>query len=312
MHAERSGGSHPEEAEGTGAGAPPEPRPDTSRAEMETSVLDALGPLFRGKRRRPERGREEAGSAGPGDDGAPAPEMGGPADDALSAAAEPDTDGLPLGLGRDPVPVEDEIETFAAIGEDLERRSRQSATLVRLLEQHRQQLVTAERERDAAYAQLARIVPVVQETARNLREAMDARRLEEDPAPMHKLFVLNGRALDELEKVATTLFADYLWVKSAWEPDRGQKPRFTAASARPNWSAKSSRSPGDSSRATSTRSPREWSARRCRPNSSSSCRCSRVQSGFRRHSRASPRCVTRRIMSSSGVSSTSSKARARR
>ena len=61
------------------------------------------------------------------------------------------------------------------------------------------------------------MVPVVQETAQDLREAMDARKVDEDPARMHRLFMLNGRALDELEKVATTLFADFLWVKSAWE-----------------------------------------------------------------------------------------------
>jgi hypothetical protein len=162
---------------------------EPSRADMESSVLDALRPLLRGRRKK---SAAEAGDAAEAD-----------AEAALEAGeADAEADAMP--------PV------FAE-REHLERRSRQSATLVRLLEQHRQQLLTAERERDAAYDQLARIVPVVHETARTLREAMDARKVEDDTARMHKLFMMNGRALDELEKVATTLFADFLWVKSAWE-----------------------------------------------------------------------------------------------
>ena len=119
-------------------------------------------------------------------------------------------------IPRGPLP-DEYLDAFAAIGEELERRSRQSATMARVLEQHRQQLQTAEKERDEAYEKLSRVVPVVHETAQALREAMDARKIDEDPARMHRLFMLNGRALDELEKVAVTLFADFLWVKSAWE-----------------------------------------------------------------------------------------------
>lgn len=211
MNAEPQGDRQPTDETVSQAGNLPVEAGEPSRAEMESSVLDALRPLLRSRRKKSPT---EAGDAAD-------------ADAALEAGdVEPETETLPpsfaeredetaFGFGRDE-PM-DEFETFAAIGEDLERRSRQSATLVRLLEQHRQQLLTAERERDAAYDQLARIVPVVHETARTLREAMDARKVEDDTARMHKLFMMNGRALDELEKVATTLFADFLWVKSAWE-----------------------------------------------------------------------------------------------
>lgn len=112
---------------------------------------------------------------------------------------------------------EDTFETFMEIGEDLERRSRRSATMARLLEQHRHQLQTAEKERDEAYEKLSRVYPVVQETTRALKEAMDARKVDEDSSRMQRLFQLNGRALDELEKVSVTLFADFLWCKTAWE-----------------------------------------------------------------------------------------------
>lgn len=209
MNAELYGSSHPS--------ATDDPSPlnvsgetsGSSRAEMENSVLDALRPLLRPKRRKQQRDAASVPVAEAAND-AVAPGTAEPPEDSEPASTGP-------ALGGDLDPFEDEFETFAAIGEDLERRSRQSATMVRLLEQHRQQLMTAEKERDAAYEKLARVVPVVQETAMALREAMDARKVDEDAARMHKLFMLNGRALDELEKVATTLFADFLWVKSAWE-----------------------------------------------------------------------------------------------
>lgn len=180
---------------------------EPSRAEMESSVLDALRPLLRNRRKK------AGAEAAEGEAALEANEAEADHEPLPPAFAEPEEEDFVFGRDEQM----DEFETFAAIGEDLERRSRQSATLVRLLEQHRQQLLTAERERDAAYDQLSRIVPVVHETARNLREAMDARKVEDDTARMHKLFMMNGRALDELEKVATTLFADFLWVKSAWE-----------------------------------------------------------------------------------------------
>lgn len=208
MNAELYGSSLPSETNNVG----PAPLPDlpghSARAEMESSVLDALRPLLRTKRRK-QRDESEALRASAS---LPSPAL-------VPADEEPATAG-PLDQSAstdDGDEQDDEYETFAAIGQDLERRSRQSATMARVLQQHRQQLQTAEKDRDDAYEKLARVVPVVNDTAQALREAMNARKLDDDPARMHKLFMLNGRALDELEKVASTLFADFLWVKSAWE-----------------------------------------------------------------------------------------------
>ena len=209
MNAELYGSSLPSETNNSG----PAPLPDLpghpARAEMENSVLDALRPLLRPKRKKQRDELEAlrlsadvpASSPSSADEDDP---VGPEVLDASASALKAD-------------PEDDDYETFAAIGQDLERRSRQSATMARLLQQHRQQLQTAEKDRDDAYEKLARVVPVVNDTAQALREAMNARKLDEDPARMHKLFMLNGRALDELEKVASTLFADFLWVKSAWE-----------------------------------------------------------------------------------------------
>lgn len=208
MNPELYGSSKSSEAESSGpvpAGDEPNENP---RAEMESSVFDALRPLM-GKRKHEED--EPA-------DGDEAPEASGSDEEQSEHGIDYLDDVKAItGTENDPEPADTVWDTFMAVGEDLERRSRQSATMARLLEQHRFQLQTAERERDAAYEKFNRVVPVVQETAQALREALDARKLDEDPAKMHRLFMLNGRALDELEKVAVTLFADFLWVKSAWE-----------------------------------------------------------------------------------------------
>lgn len=206
MNPELHGSSIPPETESSGPVSMSEATNEDTRADMESSVLNALRPLLRPKRRKDGAGQDEAGESV----------------EAALAEAEQEVDYLEdvrmiTGTEDDPEPGESVWDTFMAVGEDLERRSRQSATMARLLEQHRIQLQTAEKERDTAYEKFGRVVPVVQETAQALREALDARKLDEDPAKMHRLFMLNGRALDELEKVAVTLFADFLWVKSAWE-----------------------------------------------------------------------------------------------
>ena len=59
---------------------------------------------------------------------------------------------------------------YARVSDELERRSREWTAMVRLLEQNRHTLDCAEMERDAAYDELARIVPIVQETAKELTE----------------------------------------------------------------------------------------------------------------------------------------------
>jgi hypothetical protein len=87
----------------------------------------------------------------------------------------------------------------------------------RLLDQHRRHLRSAEKERDEVYAKLARIVPVVQESAASLRDAMNGSRREVDQRRIAELFDVNERALAELGSLTTSLSADFLWLKSAWE-----------------------------------------------------------------------------------------------
>jgi len=106
---------------------------------------------------------------------------------------------------------------FAAVRDDLERRTRESAHMVRLLEQHRQHLEATERERDAAYDELARIIPMVQDSARELKTAMDQCKAGELGADLASLWLRNGKALEELENVAATLASRFLWCRSAWE-----------------------------------------------------------------------------------------------
>lgn len=106
---------------------------------------------------------------------------------------------------------------FLAIGEDLERRAREWANMVRLLEQHRLHLESAEAERDAAYDKLARVVPIVQETGEALKSAMDACKAGEMSGDLANVYARNSRALDELEKIAVALSANFLWCRSAWE-----------------------------------------------------------------------------------------------
>ncbi len=106
---------------------------------------------------------------------------------------------------------------YASVGEELERRSREWTAMVRLLEQNRHALDCAEMERDAAYDELARIVSVVQHTARELKEAMEHCKQGELGADLAGLSAKNGKALEDLEKIAVTLNSHFLWCRSAWE-----------------------------------------------------------------------------------------------
>ncbi len=106
---------------------------------------------------------------------------------------------------------------FVAIGEDLERRSREWNKMVRLLQHQRELLDAAEADRDATYAELERIMPLVQDTARDLETAMDACRAGDGLADLSALFVTNGEALDQLERVSVALTDHFLRVRSAWD-----------------------------------------------------------------------------------------------
>jgi hypothetical protein len=106
---------------------------------------------------------------------------------------------------------------YASVGDELERRSREWTAMVRLLEQNRHTLDCAEMERDAAYDELSRIVPIVQETAKDLTAAMDASRGGQPSSDLPELFARNSDALDQLEKVSVALSGHFLRCRTAWE-----------------------------------------------------------------------------------------------
>lgn len=106
---------------------------------------------------------------------------------------------------------------FLAVSEELERRSREWTKMVRLLDLNRQHLDAAEAERDAAYSELALIVPIVQQAAQELKTAMEAGRNGEQSPDLATLFSTNGEALDRLERVSVALTGHFLRCRSAWE-----------------------------------------------------------------------------------------------
>jgi len=106
---------------------------------------------------------------------------------------------------------------FATIVDQLDRRSRESVEMVRLLEQNRQALDAAEAERPAVYAELARIVPVVQDAAKRLAAELEAARDGAATRDLGALFARSGEALAQLEKTAVALSAHFLRSRTAWE-----------------------------------------------------------------------------------------------
>jgi hypothetical protein len=106
---------------------------------------------------------------------------------------------------------------FAAVRDDLDRSMQAGASVVRQIVQHRHHLETAERERDAAYAELARIVPLVQDTARELKTAMDRCKAGELGADLTGVFGKNAAALEDLEKTVVTLAGICQWTRGAWD-----------------------------------------------------------------------------------------------
>ena len=106
---------------------------------------------------------------------------------------------------------------FAAVRDDLDRSMHAGASVVRQIVQHRHHLETAERERDAAYAELVRIVPLVQDTARELKTAMDRCKAGELGADLAGIFGKNAAALEDLEKTVVTLSGVCQWTRAAWD-----------------------------------------------------------------------------------------------
>lgn len=106
---------------------------------------------------------------------------------------------------------------YASVSEELERRNREWTAMIRVLEQNRHALESAELERDAAYDELARIVPIVQETGKQLKAAMNATREGQPAADLADLFARSGDALDQLESVSVALSGHFLRCRTTWE-----------------------------------------------------------------------------------------------
>lgn len=107
--------------------------------------------------------------------------------------------------------------TFLEVGNDLDRLGREWGRMVRLLEQNQQQLSALEVERDAAYAELERIFPIVAESSGRLNSAVAAAKAGEPAADLAMIFTENSDALDRLETVAIALVDRGLRFRSAWE-----------------------------------------------------------------------------------------------
>lgn len=149
-----------------------------------------------------------------------------PSDSHSAAASLPDSpvgrsgeSGAPSGdlNGSSEASAGESGTSFADLGHLLEQRSREWAAMVRELERRRQHLAFAQAEQDLACEQLGRIVPVVQDTYRSLKAAIEARQAGITGSPIDEMAAMNARALDELEKLAGTLSAQASWYRSAWE-----------------------------------------------------------------------------------------------
>lgn len=106
---------------------------------------------------------------------------------------------------------------FNGVAADLDRRSRDSASMVRLLEQQRVHLEAAELERDRLYLALGRLTPEVNESGRSLKTMIETAKSGDVSGDLSAEFSRNLRALDELENIAQALSANLLWTRSGWE-----------------------------------------------------------------------------------------------
>ncbi|MCQ8781626.1 hypothetical protein [Mangrovibrevibacter kandeliae] len=121
---------------------------------------------------------------------------------------------VPAGLDR---PARRHGAAFNTVSEDIDRRLRDWKSMLRVMEQQRPQLETAENERDKLYSALARVLPEVQESGRVVKALIDGIKNGEAATDLATQFTKNQRALDQLESIAEALSANLLWVRSAWE-----------------------------------------------------------------------------------------------
>ena len=147
--------------------------------------------------------------------GTDAPGADGPGEFAASRAPKPPA--LNRALSESVRPPRHIAGGFRQVGEDLERRSREWVTMVRLLDQHRHHLESAETERDRLTARLDEIAPQVLEQGRSLKAMLEASKSGDISGDLAAEFDRSMAGLNELERTATALSANFLWCRSAWE-----------------------------------------------------------------------------------------------
>ena len=89
--------------------------------------------------------------------------------------------------------------------------------MVRLLEQQRLHLETAERERSRLYTELRTALPDVESSLDTLERTVARTKSGDITGNVSATFVKNLEALDRLENVAKALTANLLWTRSSWE-----------------------------------------------------------------------------------------------
>jgi hypothetical protein len=107
--------------------------------------------------------------------------------------------------------------TVVEVGLQLQQQSYEWTTAVRLLEQSEHALNCAEMDRHLAYDELARVIPNVLETSKQLSSAVDASRPGYPLSNLKELFAANSEALEQLESVSATLSNHFLRYRTAWD-----------------------------------------------------------------------------------------------
>ena len=133
------------------------------------------------------------------------------------------------------------LPTVNEVSAELQRQSYEWTTAVRLLEQSEHALICAELDRHQANEEFERIVPLVNDTAKQLTAAVDASRPGQPLSNMRELFAAHGKALEQLETAAVALSNCYLRYRSAWDEYarnvanaqrlRGEQPRLAGVRA---------------------------------------------------------------------------------
>ncbi|KAA2242296.1 hypothetical protein [Salinarimonas soli] len=106
---------------------------------------------------------------------------------------------------------------FRGVNDELDQRSREWRSTVRLLNQQRLHVETAEAERDRLYEALNRIATEAQESGRSLKSVLDTTKDGDISGDLAAQFVRSQRALEDLETVSEALSTNLSGLRSVWE-----------------------------------------------------------------------------------------------